>query len=84
GDHHWLMRLALRFWQQGDKRLFQRRAMGFCPQLLRAAGCQYLAGVRKGENDIAVGNLIGANIFNLAIVLGLPALIAPGEINPLA
>lgn len=35
--------------------------------------------VRKGENDIAVGNLIGANIFNLAIVLGLPALIAPGR-----
>ncbi|MDI4740352.1 hypothetical protein MJN54_34900, partial [Salmonella enterica subsp. enterica serovar Kentucky] len=25
-----------------------------------------IAGVRKGENDIAVGNLIGANIFNLA------------------
>lgn len=43
-----------------------------------------IAGVRKGENDIAVGNLIGANIFNLAIVLGLPTLIAPGEINPLA
>ncbi|EAW0645500.1 calcium/sodium antiporter [Salmonella enterica] len=43
-----------------------------------------IAGVRKGENDIAVGNLIGANIFNLSIVLGLPALIAPGEINPLA
>lgn len=38
-----------------------------------------IAGVRKGENDIAVGNLIGANIFNLAIVLGLPALIAPGD-----
>lgn len=38
-----------------------------------------IAGVRKGENDIAVGNLIGANIFNLAIVLGLPALIAPGR-----
>lgn len=38
-----------------------------------------IAGVRKGENDIAVGNLIGANIFNLAIVLGLPALIAPGK-----
>lgn len=28
-DHHWLMRLALRFWQQGDKRLLQRRTMGF-------------------------------------------------------
>ncbi len=38
-----------------------------------------IAGVRKGENDIAVGNIIGANIFNLAIVLGLPALIAPGR-----
>lgn len=34
-----------------------------------------IAGVRKGENDIAVGNIIGANIFNIVIVLGLPALI---------
>lgn len=42
-----------------------------------------IAGVRKGESDIAVGNIIGANIFNLAIVLGLPALITPGEVNPL-
>lgn len=31
-----------------------------------------IAGVRKGENDIAVGNIIGANIFNIVIVLGLP------------
>ncbi len=43
-----------------------------------------IAGVRKGENDIAVGNIIGANIFNIVIVLGLPALITPGEIDPLA
>ena len=43
-----------------------------------------IAGVRKGENDIAVGNIIGANIFNLTIVLGLPALITPGDVNPLA
>ncbi|ORM73810.1 calcium/sodium antiporter [Pantoea wallisii] len=40
-----------------------------------------LAGALKGEDDIAIGNLIGANIFNLAIVLGLPALIHPGEID---
>ncbi|XNM62173.1 hypothetical protein ACLK1T_15985 [Escherichia coli] len=33
------------------------------------------SGGRKGENDIAVGNIIGANIFNLVIVLGLPAVI---------
>ncbi len=48
-DHHWLMRLALRFWQQGDKRLFQRRAMGFFPQVLRAAGCQYLARIHRHQ-----------------------------------
>ena len=40
-----------------------------------------LAGALKGEDDIAIGNLIGANIFNLAIVLGLPALFHPGEID---
>ena len=31
-----------------------------------------------------MGNIIGANIFNLTIVLGLPALITPGDVNPLA
>ena len=40
-----------------------------------------LAGALKGEDDIAIGNLIGANIFNLAIVLGLPALVHPGSID---
>jgi cation:H+ antiporter len=40
-----------------------------------------VAGTLKGEDDIAIGNLIGANIFNLAIVLGLPALIHPGSID---
>ncbi|MFW0767933.1 calcium/sodium antiporter [Trabulsiella odontotermitis] len=43
-----------------------------------------IAGARKGEDDIAIGNIIGANIFNIAIVLGLPALIAPGAFNPQA
>ncbi len=37
-----------------------------------------IAGARKGEDDIAIGNIIGANILNIALVLGLPALIAPG------
>jgi K+-dependent Na+/Ca+ exchanger related-protein len=43
-----------------------------------------IAGVRKGENDIAIGNIIGSNFFNIAIVLGIPALITPGAFDPLA
>ena len=34
--------------------------------------------VRKGERDLAVGNIVGSNILNIGIVLGLPALIAGG------
>ncbi|WP_312228821.1 calcium/sodium antiporter [Pseudescherichia sp.] len=43
-----------------------------------------IAGARKGEDDIAIGNIIGSGIINIAIVLGLPALIVPGPFNPLA
>ena len=39
----------------------------------------------KGERDIAVGNAIGSNIFNLLAVLGITAVAAPGGIEvPLA
>jgi cation:H+ antiporter len=31
----------------------------------------------KGERDIAVGNVIGSNIFNLSCVLGITVLVAP-------
>ncbi|MCK5771659.1 calcium/sodium antiporter [Algiphilus sp.] len=34
----------------------------------------------KGERDIAVGNVVGSNLFNLLSVLGLTALIAPGGV----
>ena len=30
---------------------------------------------KKGEFDIAIGNIIGTNIFNISIVLGLPVII---------
>ena len=33
---------------------------------------------KKGEFDIALGNIIGTNIFNIGIVLGLPLLIYGG------
>jgi cation:H+ antiporter len=34
----------------------------------------------KGESDIAVGNVIGSNIFNLLGVVGFSSMIAPGGI----
>jgi cation:H+ antiporter len=34
----------------------------------------------KGERDIAVGNVVGSNIFNILAVLGLTGLVAPGGI----
>jgi len=35
---------------------------------------------RKGEHDIAIGNVIGSNMFNLLGVLALPGIIAPGPL----
>jgi len=37
--------------------------------------------VIKGEHDIALGNIIGSNIFNLLAVLGLPGVIHPAAID---
>lgn len=34
----------------------------------------------KGERDIAVGNVVGSNIFNLLSVLGITSLLVPGGI----
>lgn len=31
--------------------------------------------VRRGERDMAVGNIVGSNIFNIGMVLGLPAIL---------
>lgn len=36
---------------------------------------------RKGESDIALGNVIGSNIFNIAFVLGASAVISPLTVN---
>lgn len=43
-----------------------------------------IAGVIKGEDDLALGNIIGSCIFNALAVLSMPALIAPGVIDALA
>jgi cation:H+ antiporter len=36
----------------------------------------------KGEHDIAVGNVLGSNMFNLLAVLGMPGLIMPTATPP--
>jgi cation:H+ antiporter len=40
-----------------------------------------VAGVLKGEDDLALGNIIGSNIFNILAVLAMPGLIIPGIID---
>jgi len=35
----------------------------------------------RGERDIAVGNVVGSNIFNICSVLGISAIVAPQGIN---
>jgi cation:H+ antiporter len=36
----------------------------------------------KKEDDLALGNIIGSNIFNILAVLSLSGLIAPGNVDP--
>jgi len=39
-----------------------------------------LAGLLKGENDIALGNILGSNLFNLLAIMQAPAWISPGAV----
>jgi cation:H+ antiporter len=32
---------------------------------------------RKGESDLAIGNIVGSNLFNILFVMGTTALVAP-------
>lgn len=41
-----------------------------------------LAAVRKNEHDIAIGNVIGSNMFNTLAVVGIASLIDPGPVDP--
>ena len=36
----------------------------------------------KGESDIALGNVIGSNVFNILFILGLSSLISPIPVDP--
>ena len=35
----------------------------------------------RGERDIAVGNVVGSNIFNILCVLGLTSIVTPGGLE---
>ncbi len=39
---------------------------------------------RKGSSDMAMGNVIGSNIFNILLILGVSGTISPLEVNILA
>lgn len=41
-----------------------------------------VTGALKGEHDLAIGNVVGSNIFNFLLVLAMPALFSPGGFAP--
>ncbi len=41
-----------------------------------------VASALKNEPDIAIGNVIGSNMFNLLAVLGIPGIISPSVVDP--
>lgn len=46
------------------------------PELLAS-----VAAARRGETDLALGNVLGSNLFNLLGILGAAALVAPQEVG---
>ena len=43
-----------------------------------------VAAARKGEDDIALGNVLGSGLFNTLAVVGLAGVIAPMDLEPAA
>lgn len=43
-----------------------------------------IVAIKKGETEIAIGNIIGSNLFNILLVLGLAAVINPMTMSMLA
>ncbi|MBD2783897.1 calcium/sodium antiporter [Xenorhabdus sp. DI] len=41
-----------------------------------------IAAAIKGENDMAMGNIVGSNVFNVTLVLGVPAILSPSVFSP--
>lgn len=43
-----------------------------------------VAGARKGEPELVMGNVVGSNLFNSLAVIGIPAVLMDFEISPMA
>jgi cation:H+ antiporter len=43
-----------------------------------------IASIKNNEHDLALGNIVGSNIFNILAVLAMPALINPGTFDAAA
>ncbi|PHM62891.1 calcium/sodium antiporter [Xenorhabdus ishibashii] len=41
-----------------------------------------IAAAIKGESDMAMGNIVGSNVFNATLVLGVPAILSPSAFSP--
>ena len=46
------------------------------PELVTSASAAF-----KGNSDIAIGNILGSNIFNMLLIIGVSALISPITYN---
>jgi cation:H+ antiporter len=52
-------------------------AIGTCsPELVTT-----LTSTARGDRDIAVGNLMGSTVYNIALILGIAVLVAPAELQ---
>jgi cation:H+ antiporter len=41
-----------------------------------------IVAVRKNEHDMALGNIIGSNMFNLMVVVGIAGAVSPMQVEP--
>lgn len=77
---NWLVEAAVRFAQDlGVSELIIGLTIVAAGTSLPELATSLMAAVR-GERDIAVGNVVGSNIFNILAVLGVSASVAPADL----
>ena len=77
--------VAVAQWLQVSELMISLTIVAIGTSLPEVATC--IVAVMRGQRDLAVGNAVGSNIFNVLLVLGACAVVAPGGgivINPLA